>query len=257
MARKIPVKRMAQIALVLFAAGEVSSAAAQVLVLRADGPRAPRHYRVGTRHADNAVFELRPGDSMVVLARGGTRHWRGPGFFSLVAPPRPLVLANGQTVRVQTGVVRSVPPQPGMQPTDVWEYDIRREGRLCVAAGTQPYLWRPRSGEAATTTITAANGTSRRVAWAAGDYRVAWPASLPLTDGATYVLETSGGRQTVRVTPALLPASAAGETSALAAQLVAQRCHGQLATLIATRADPTAPLHPEASTRSGSGTRQR
>lgn len=242
---KLPVKRTAQVALLTFAVGEISAAAADVLVLRADGPRAPRHYRVGTRHADNAVFELRPGDAMVVLARGGTRQWRGPGFYSLVAPARPLVLANGQTVRVQTGVVRGEPPQPGVQPTDVWEYDVSREGRLCVASGSRPILWRPRSAAATTLTIRARGGAVQRIAWPAGTFRMPWPAALPLTGGTTYVVERGGGQPAVRLRVAMLPRSASNDLNGLATSLLAQGCTGQLQTLIATRFDPTAPVAAE------------
>jgi hypothetical protein len=247
---RISVKRMAQVALLTFAAGEISAAAADVLVLQTVGPRAPRHYRVGTRHADNAVFELRPGDSMTVLARGGTRQWRGPGFYSVVAPPRPLVLANGQTVRVQTGVVRGELPRPGMQPTEVWEYDASKEGRLCVPAGTTPHLWRPLSNAAAAVTIRASNGVSRRVEWAPGTYRMPWPAALPLTSGASYVIEQGGGQPTIRVTPVALT-TGASETQALATLLLARGCSAQLQTLIATRFDPTAPVVTPPTTRSG------
>jgi hypothetical protein len=241
MAFRVPVKRVAQLALMMFAAGELSAAAADVLVLRVDGPRAPNHYRVGSRHADNAVFELRPGDMMTVLAASGTRQWRGPGFYSLVAPARPLIL-NGQVVRVQTGVVRGEPPQPGVRPTDVWEYDITQEGRLCVARGARPFLWLPRSTTATAVTIRAQNGASARIAWPAGTYRMPWPENLPLTEGAAYVVESSRSAQPVRITAATLPADAAAGTSGLALQLVGQRCVAQLSTLIATRVDETAPL---------------
>ncbi len=246
MVRTISKARLAQFALLAFAAGEISAAAAEVLVLRSDGPRASRHYRTGTRHADNAVFELRPGDSMVVLAPGGTRTWRGPGYYSLVRPPRPLILANGQQVRVETGVVRSSPAVPGVHPTAVWEYDIAREGKLCVQAGTRPILWRPGSGAAARVTITGA-GASHSFDWPAGAINAPWPEALPVTDGGSYLIESTRAQRPVRVTLEVLSPAAESDVDRLATELVGQRCTGQLDTLIATRVDPAAPVLAEPS----------
>lgn len=245
MASKAIAGKIAAIGLTMIVAAEIPAAAADVLVLSATGPRAPNHYRPGSRHADNAIFELRPGDNMTVLARGGTRRWRGPGFYSLVAPPRPLVLANGQTVRVQTGVVRTEPPQPGVRPTDVWEYDVSKEGRLCVPAGAAPMLWRPRGATPQSLTVRAASGASRRISWGAGEYQAAWPAALPLSGGRTYILEAGRGQRPVRVTLVTLPAATVADTGALAAQLLARGCQAQLETLIATRVDRTAPVAEE------------
>ncbi|HEY0117017.1 MAG TPA: hypothetical protein VGB54_14995, partial [Allosphingosinicella sp.] len=148
-------KRIAQLAVLALMAGEISAAAAQVLVLRSDGARASRHYRTGTRFPDDAVFDLRPGDSLVVLARGGTRTFRGPGAYSVGQPAQSYVLAGGRRVRIQTGVVRQPPRIAGVDPTQVWEYDTRQAGRLCVKAGARPLLWRPGSADPSRMTITA------------------------------------------------------------------------------------------------------
>jgi hypothetical protein len=241
MARSVRGKRIAQFALLVLAAGEVSAAAAEVLVLSSGGPRASRHYRAGSRHADNTVFDLRPSDTLVVLAAGGTRSWRGPGYFSLVAPARPLVL-NGQRVRVQTGVVRSAPRQEGVQPTDYWHYDVRAEGNLCVTSGARPTLWRPRSPAPARVTLTAANGITHSFDWPAGQLTMAWPEAVPVRDGARYYLSTNSAPQPVRITANVIAAAASQRTDGIALQLVSRGCKSQLDTLIATRVDPTAPV---------------
>lgn len=239
MARSICGRRLAQLALLTVAAGELSAAAAEMLVLSSSGPRAPRHYAAGSRHADNAVFELRPGDSLVVLAPGGTRNWRGPGFFGLTQ--RPAVLANGQRVRVIAGVVRSAPRREGVQPTQFWDFDIRSEGHLCVAGGAKASLWRPRSDSPARITITAAGGPSHSFDWPAGQTRMAWPDAVPVRDGARYFLTTGGAGQPIRITTHVLAPAAEDRTDQIATQLVQRGCKGQLDTLIATRADPSAP----------------
>lgn len=247
MAWPIRKARLAQFALLTVVAGEVSWAAAEVLILRSEGARASRHYRTGTRHPDNKIFELRPGDSLVILASGGTRTWNRPGFYSLVQPARPLVM-NGRQVRVETGAVRSAPIEPGVKPTAVWEYDIRHSGPLCVPNGGRPTLWRPRDAAPARITITTAGGATHSFDWPAGTITMEWPAALPVTDGGSYLITSSRDPRTVRVTAQVLPALAAGDTAQLATRLVAERCSGQLDTLIATRIDATAPALAEPET---------
>jgi hypothetical protein len=234
-------KRFAQIALLTLAAGEISAAAAEVLVLSSGGPRASRHYKPGSRHPDETIFDLRPSDTLVVLAAGGTRSWRGPGYFSLVAPARPLILANGQRARVQTAAVRTPPRQEGVQPTDFWHYDVRQDGNLCVANGARPLLWRPRSGAPARVTLTAANGASHAFDWPANQLVMGWPEAVPVRDKGLYYLAGTGREQPVRITAHLVPP--AGDRMAdIAVQFVNRGCKAQLDTLVATRADPTAPV---------------
>ena len=251
MARSVRGRRLAQLVLLTVAAGELSAAAAEMLVLRSQGPRAPRHYAAGSRHADTTVFELRPGDSLVVLAPGGTRNWRGPGFFGLNQGPA--VLASGQRVRVNAGVVRSAPRQEGVQPTQFWDFDIRSEGHLCVARGARPRLWRPRSASPARATITAASGMSHSIEWPAGQTRAAWPDAMPVADGARYFLTTAGATQSVRITTHVLAPAAEDRVDQIATQLVQRGCQAQLDTLIATRGDPAAPVVPSAAGQAGGG----
>jgi hypothetical protein len=249
MARSVRGRRLAQLVLLTVAAGELSAAAAEMLVLRSLGPRAPRHYAAGSRHADATVFELRPGDSLVVLGPGGTRNWRGPGFFGLNQGP--VVLANGQRVRVNAGVVRSAPRQEGVQPTQYWDFDVRSEGHLCVASGARPSLWRPRSASPGRATITSASGTSHSFEWPAGQTRVAWPDAVPVRDGARYFLTTAGATQAVRITTHILAPAAGDRTDQIATQLVQRGCQAQLNTLIATRVDPAAPVIPPTAGQAG------
>jgi hypothetical protein len=249
MARSVRGRRLAQLVLLTVAAGELSAAAAEMLVLRSNGPRAPRHYASGSRHPDNTVFELRPGDSLVVLAPGGTRNWRGPGFFGLNQGPA--VLANGQRVRVNAGVVRAPPRQEGVLPTQYWDFDIRSEGHLCVASGAGPSLWRPRSSAPIRVTITAASGTSHSFQWPAGQTRIEWPDAVPVRDGARYFLATAGAAQPVGITTHILAPAAGDRTDQIATQLVQRGCQAQLDTLIATRVDPAAPVVQPAAGRAG------
>jgi hypothetical protein len=67
----------AQVLILSLIGGELAHAAAELLVLRSVGPSA-RRYPAGQRLPDDAAFVLRPGDSVTVLARAGTRIFRGP-----------------------------------------------------------------------------------------------------------------------------------------------------------------------------------
>ena len=50
-------------------------------------------------------------------------------------------------------------------------------------------LWRPDSETPATVQIHAADGTTQELSWAAGSALAAWPAALPIKNGASYQIE--------------------------------------------------------------------
>lgn len=235
-------RRFAQFALLAIMAGELSAAAADVLVLRSAGPSQRRH-PPGQRLPDNASFSLRPGDMVVVLAGGGTRTFRGPGTFSATGPARAGTAQVGP--RRNTGAVRGpgqdVAP-PAARPTDVWQWDVTRSGRACIATGTRPTLWRPSAETEVRLTITAPTGAGRNVEWPSGQATLAWPSAIPLTEGASYQLSWTGQNTPRRITVRTIPAPANDE--ALAAALNANDCQNQMDVFIAqheVRATPSAP----------------
>jgi hypothetical protein len=232
-------KRFVQFAVLVIAAGEISYAAAQVLVLRAVGPTAQRQYRPGQRLPDSARFTLRAGDSVVVLTRRGTRTFRGPGTFAATGPLRPRGSYAGRPARrVGTGAVRAVDGSTAVtRPENIWQYNIRESGRACVVQGMQPVLWRPSAAQSVQLTITPTAGQPRTVEWGAGQLTLNWPSDLPIADGASYQLSWPGGRP-VRLTIEVVPPVAADNNEALATTFLENQCRGQLDVLIATRSDP-------------------
>jgi hypothetical protein len=246
-------KRLITAAAVAVTLGGAGAAAAEVLVLRAQGPGASRHYRAGTHLPDATLFNLRVGDSLVVLTSGGTRSFRGPGVYSASQNPTPFVMADGRRVRVRAGVVRGEPREEGVQPTEIWDFDSRDSDSLCIAAGARPTLWRPASASAVRVTITAATGASASFDWPAGVARMPWPQELAAVDGGVYSLATDRSRRTVQITTRMLPALAQGDLDRLAAALLAGQCRTQLDTLIATRPDPAAPVMASGATAARSG----
>jgi hypothetical protein len=224
-------KRFAQFALLAFMAGEVSYVAAEVLVLRAVGPSA-RRYPAGQRLPDNTSFTLRAGDAVTVLAGGGTRTFRGPGTYSASGPARAGGMASAGPRR-NTGAVRGAGDGEVLRPDDVWQVDVTQSGRACVAAGQRPTLWRPVADSAIQLTITPPTGAPQTVSWARGQKTLAWPASVPVADNASYQISWTGAASPKRLTTRTLPAMPTGNLDALATAFITHECRGQLDVLIA------------------------
>lgn len=235
MAWKASRKRVAQFAVLAFAAGEISYAAAEVLILRSLGPSA-RNYPAGRRVADNTRFTLRPGDSVVVLVGGATRTLRGPGTFTAVGPGS--VRSAQVQSRVQTGAVRGNEGEEVRRPANVWHVDVSQGGRACIVAGQRPTLWRPNAANAVRLTITPQNGRPQTLDWAAGQETLSWPAAIPMTSDGSYQLSWTGSGRPVRLMPRVLNGIAPDNVEAVATALIANQCHGQLDVLIATRQVP-------------------
>ncbi len=230
-------RRLVQFAVLAIAAGEISAAAAEVLILRSAGPSA-RNYPAGRRVADNTSFTLRPGDVVVILANGATRTFRGPGSYSAAGPVRRgPQMAGGGNVRRQTGAVRGNEPVAAVaRPADIWQFDVSQSGRACVLAGQRPVLWRPQSDRAVRLTITPQNGAAQTVNWNAGQATLEWPANVPVADGASYQLSWTGAVNPVRVTTQTLTGVQIGNVDAVATAFLDNNCRSQLDVLIATRA---------------------
>ncbi len=224
-------KRFAQFAVLALMAGEVSYVAAEVLVLRSVGPSA-RRYPAGQRLPDSATFTLRPGDRISILSPAGTRTLMGPGTCNASGAGCTGRLASGQ-VRVGTGATRGDPPAPVPHPADPWQVNVTQSGRACVATGGSPVLWRPSAERAVELTITPQTGAAQTITWAQGQTTLAWPASVPIVDGASYQLNWTGGASPTRLTAKSVQPVAAGNTAALATALLDNQCRGQLDALIA------------------------
>jgi hypothetical protein len=226
-------KRLAQFALLAFVGGELSYAAAEVLVLRSVGPSASR-YRAGQRLPDSTTFVLRPGDSVAVLAGGGTRTFRGPGSFTATGPARATGLASAGR-RVNTGAVRGTGDGKVQRPSDIWALDVTQSGPICVGSDGRPVLWRPSAEQAVQLTITPPTGAPRTVSWPRGQQTLAWPVNVPLTNGASYQLSWSGATVPTRVTARTLAPLAANDLEGVATALITNQCRNQLEVLIAQR----------------------
>ena len=207
-----------------------ASAAANVLVVRSSGPSA-KNYPPGRSLPDNARIVLQPSDTLVVLARGGTRTFRGPGTFSpgTVAQSGTRSAASSGDRRARIGAVRTAGLVP-RGPT-IWHVDVSQSGTICLASTTDVMLWRPESTEAATVTITAPGGESQSLQWPAGQATIAWPTALGIANGGEYRFRQPGVAVPTRITFRTL-ASEPTDLTEVAAALIENQCQEQLDLLV-------------------------
>ncbi|MDQ4087311.1 MAG: hypothetical protein M3177_04775, partial [Pseudomonadota bacterium] len=77
------------------------------------------------------------------------------------------------------------------------------------------------------------DGTSHDVTWPAGSPTAAWPASMPIADGATYQLRQAGVAVPTQVTFKTLQ-SVPTDIQGVAEALITNQCQEQLDLLVAT-----------------------
>jgi hypothetical protein len=209
-----------------------ASAAANVLVVRSAGPSA-RAYPAGRSLPDNARIVLRAGDTVVILAGGGTRTFRGPGSFSPTGAQSVRVAdAGGRRARI--GAVRSAGIVP-RGPT-IWHVDVTQSGNFCLAGSSNVMLWRPDASAPTRLTIAGPAGAPRVVQWPAGQPTRAWPRGTVIASGATYSFSQPGVAVPTRITFRILNA-ALNDVQTVAEALIANGCEGQLDVLVESQPD--------------------
>jgi len=213
-----------------------SAAIADTIVVRASGPSA-KNYPPGRKLAESGALALQPGDVVTLLDAKGTRTLRGPGNFNVAAanaaPAGGVALAalldTKRVRRARTGAVRGGVGQPGTpRRPNLWLADVATPGALCVADPATLKLWRADTTRAATVQI-AGGGAQATASFAAGEAIAAWPAALPVRDGASYRVSADGHPAEIRV--ALIDAGTAGMDT-IASTLIAHGCTAQLDLLV-------------------------
>lgn len=212
---------------------------AEALVVRASGPSAGT-FSPGKKLADGSSVTLKAGDVLTLLDGRGTRTLRGPGVFGTTASASAVssatiasFIGTRNNSRARTGAVRGIAVEP--RSPNLWYVDIRKPATVCVLDPANVKLWRPVSG-AGTLTIAGTNGKGS-AAFAADAAVVPWPATLPVTEGASYQLSGAGLSKPVTVTFTLLSPGAEG-LDGTASTLIARKCNAQLDLLIETVAAP-------------------
>jgi hypothetical protein len=204
-----------------------ASAAANVLIVRSTGPSA-RAYPAGRSLPDNARIVLRPGDTVVILAGGGTRTFRGPGSFSPTGAQGVRIADSGGR-RARIGAVRSAGIVP-RGPT-IWHVDVTQSGNFCLAGASNVMLWRPDASAQTRLTIAGPAGAPRVVQWPAGQPTRAWPRGAAIASGATYSFSQPGVAVPTRITFRILNGPL-NDVETVAGALIANGCEGQLDVLV-------------------------
>lgn len=215
---------------------------ADILVIRSIGPSA-KSFPPGKRLAEGSRITLKANDSIDVLDGRGTRTLRGPGNFVAGAASQARAGAApsvGQR-RARIGAVRTA-GLGELRPPTIWHVDISRSSSVCVAEAANVTLWRADSAKPVTLHITRAQGVGgARLDWASGSSTAAWPASLPVADGAEYRLSWAGAATPTTIRFRTLPKRPVGLED-MASFLMSNQCEAQLDLFIETvRAPDAAP----------------
>lgn len=222
------------------------NASAATLVVRSSGPSA-KSYPPGKQLADNGSLTLKAGDQVVILDSRGTRTLKGPGTFSPSissnrASDSRETFAQASNRRARPGATRGVAPAATTATTssrvpNIWFVDVERSSTVCVANPASVTLWRAAGGPGTTVTLKGSSGKSASIEWLQGESTVAWPASLPVTDGANYSISWQGHASPTQLRFAILGESTAGLED-MASKLITKGCDAQLDLLIETVAIP-------------------
>jgi hypothetical protein len=101
-------------------------------------------------------------------------------------------------------------------------------------------LWRADSAKPATLNITQTQGgNATRLEWESGSSTAAWPASLPVADGAEYRLSWAGAATPTTIRFRTLPRRPVGLED-MASFLMSNQCEAQLDLFIETVRAPDA-----------------
>jgi len=172
------------------------SAAAQVLVVRSQGPSAAS-YPAGSVLGLSAQIRLVPGDVLQIMDSGGSRTLTGPLIqFAGAATGRSTsvlaeLAAREHSRRPNLGAARGEPPQAPVN--NVWLIDVTAE-TACVAQGEPSGLLRQNAARDQEVEILPQGVAAAplRTVWPAGAPALTWPASLPRADGARYLIRLDG-----------------------------------------------------------------
>ncbi|RZK01980.1 MAG: hypothetical protein EOO76_08780 [Novosphingobium sp.] len=220
--------------------GFAGAAAAQTIVVSASGPSA-RSYPAGKSLAAGSRIVLAAGDTLTVLDSRGTRTLRGPVTTSAAAsattanPSFAALVATQNRRRARTGAIRGA--GESAKPSNLWYVNVASEGTVCVTDPAAVGLWRPDMEQAETLTIAPASGGSASAPFLVGQNVATWPASLPIAEGASYVISGGGLTKPTRVRFALLPA-APGDPAGTYAALDAKGCDAQKQLLLGALKSP-------------------
>ena len=198
-------------------------AAANVVVVKSLGPSA-KAYPPGKTLPETAKINLQGGDVVTVLGPASAQTLRGPGNFDA----KQVALASAAGQRGRFGALRAA--EVAHNPS-IWDIDVSQSGKICVTDTSKLQLWRPDSETAATVQIHSADGATQELSWAAGNALTAWPAALPIKNGASYQIEWTDTGEKSSVDFVSVPGTP-GDLVGAAQVLIEHGCQKQLDLLV-------------------------
>ena len=178
----------------------LAAPAAAGVVVKSSGPSAAQ-YPVGKKIDDASSITLKAGDSVTVLTDGGTRVISGAGTHRVGASGASkrstfaTLTRQRSGARVRTGAVRSGAGAMAPSNPNLWNLDVAKGGRLCVADTGSLNLWRADTGAEATYMFGRANSDFHfHVTFDEGVSQASISGDeLPLSGGQTYTLTGPAG----------------------------------------------------------------
>ena len=218
--------------LVMFA-----GAAQAGVVVKASGPSSGQ-YPVGKKLDDTATVSLRAGDSITVLTANGTKVITGPGQFTVGVRGESkrstfAVLTRQAAGRqVRTGAVRSGSSTGAPMNPSLWNMDVTKPGKFCLANASQVTFWRPvTAGERVYVLGSGQSDYLVQVKFADGAAQASVSGQqLPLDANRSYRLSSEAGGAPQPVEFVMLE-SVPDTADGLAAVLAEKGCNEQLTML--------------------------
>ena len=214
-----------------------SGAAQAGVVVKASGPSAGQ-YPVGKKLDDTATIALKNGDSVTVLTANGTKVISGPGQFTVGVRGESkrstfaTLTRQAANTRVRTGAVRSGSTDSAPMNPSLWNMDVTKPGKFCIADSSSVKFWRPETtGERIYVLGSGKSDYLVQVKFADGSAESVLSADkLPLDSNRSYRLSSEKGGAPEQVEFVMLDKvpQAADELGALLAE---KGCSAQLAML--------------------------
>lgn len=211
-----------------------AASASAAIVVASSGPSATKAYPAGKKVDENDRITLQPGDTVTVLAKSGTREFKGPGRFRVSLPgtaPRNTAFAVFSRSRViasrsTLGGTRTASASD-LSP-NLWYVDLDRPGTYCLANPTEITFWRAQQDVPARYTL-AGPATAQTLSFAKGASMIA--TDTPVTSGETYTVYREGEDAPVGTTNFVMLDAVADDPEAIASSLIEHGCAAQLAAM--------------------------
>ena len=215
----------------------IATAAQAGVVVKATGPSASE-YPVGKKIDDKATITLKKGDSVTVLTSNGTRVISGPGRFTVGVRGESkrstyaILTRQNANTRVRTGAVRGGASTSEPENPNLWNVDVTKPGKMCLADASLVTFWRPDTEGARTYVLRSGQSDYLiQIEFADGAAQAALgPDKLPLASNKTYRLSSEAGAAPQTIEFVMLD-EVPDAPDALAGELATKGCTQQLTML--------------------------